>query len=118
MGEFFLGGAPVDVEGGGMGGTGSDLEDIPPPAVVVVGDAHVIGDDIGDEAEVRGVGGGGECGKSRFTAGFGIQFIMGGDVVAVLAAGGGAEDGREVEVADAEGREVVRESGGGGKGEL
>ena len=51
VGQLALHGMPVDVEERGARRAGAVLEDVEPPRVGVARDAHVIGDDVEDEAE-------------------------------------------------------------------
>ncbi len=110
---------PVDVEPVREGGVGALGEHGPEGAVVVDGrrDGHVVGDEVRDEAHVALVGGFGEGAEAFCPAEDGGDVGVVDDVVEVGGAGGGAEDGAQVEVGDAQGLEIREAGGGVGEGE-
>ncbi len=97
---------PVDVETLGGAGAGAVFEHIHPPAVGRLGDAHVVGHEIGHEAHAVFL----EFGAHRVEllrgTHFRVEVVVIDDVVAVRAAGAGLEKRRAVEVRDAQRGEV------------
>jgi hypothetical protein len=110
-------GIPVDIEMVGEAAGGAMRQQIRPPGIGGIGDAHIVGDEIEDEAHATGVEVVDECGEVGFGAELGIESIEIGDVVAVGAAGGGLEQWGSVEVTDSEGVEVWDEGAGMLEGE-
>jgi hypothetical protein len=103
-------GVPVDVEGGGEPGAMAVAKEISPPMVMGMADAHVVGDDIEEQAEVKSFEGAGEvleCGES---AEFGVEAVGVADVIAVGAARAREKEWGGVEMADTEVGEVGGES--------
>ena len=113
VGQLALHGMPVDVEERGPRRAGAVLEHVEPPRVGVARDAHVIGDDVEDEAEAMRGQRRGHPVEGRLAADLRIEGIVVGDVVAVRAAGPALEARREVGVAHAEGGEIRGEIGHG-----
>ena len=102
---------PVDVEVAGEGAAPARHQHVPPPAVAPVGDRHVVGDDVEEDAEAP-VAGGVDQGAEAALAPQVVGDAGGVDhVVPVRRTLGGLEDGRAVEVADPEAGQVV-EAGG------
>jgi hypothetical protein len=77
------GGIPVDVETVCEARVGTMAEQIHPPGIVPVTDAHVIGDEIEDEPKLVALAGAGEEPERGEAAEFGIDSIVIADVVAV-----------------------------------
>ncbi len=97
---------PVDVEEAGEAGRGPVLEHIPPPAVVLAGDGHVVGDDVDHLAEAVALQGGHEAGVGVGTAQLRVDLGVVHHVIAVGAARGGLQVGRQVDVAHAQGGQI------------
>src|SRR5262249_30479198 len=85
--------APVDVEEGGEGRSGAVFQDVHPPDVARVADAHVVGHRVEDQAHAALAEGGGEGVKVVRAAQLKIETAVVADVVAVTAAGAGLQDG-------------------------
>ena len=100
---------PVDVEPAGILGIGTPFQNIEPQRIVGAPDAHVIGHDVQNSPEPVIAEGVDHRREIIFRPEFRIQLVMIGDVVAVHAAWSRLEDRREVDVADAELREVRRD---------
>ena len=109
VGQLGLHGAPVDVEGRRVGRGGAVLEHVEPPGVAVLRDAHVVGDDVDEQAHAARAQGGREALEGGLSAQLRAQPVVIGDVVAVRAARGRLEERRRVGVAHAEGVEIVDE---------
>ena len=103
---------PVDVEGGGVQAGRTVLQDVPPPGVGPAGDGHVVRDDVEHVAQAVGAQGSPETLVAGGAAELLVDVAVVDHVVAVGAAGRRLQDGRGVEVADAE-RGQVRHHGGG-----
>src|ERR1700722_18682838 len=102
---------PVDVEPAGILGVGTPLQNIEPQRIVGAPDAPVIGHDVQDPPEPLIAEGVDHRREIILRPEFRIQLVVVGDVVAVDAARTRLEDRREVDVADAELREVRRDGG-------
>src|SRR5580704_12554279 len=97
-----IGGRPVDVEETGVSGCLAVFQHVHPPGVVGAEDADVVGDDVDDVSHVVGPQGAHEALELLGRADLGVEAVVIDHVVAVRAAGAGAEVGRAVHVADAE----------------
>ena len=102
---------PVDVEERGVGRAAPVLEHVVPPVVVRAGDAHVVGDDVHDEAHAALLQRRRQRVQVAVRADLGVQARMVDDVVAVHAAGPRDQEGRGVDVRDAQGVQVVDQRG-------
>ena len=102
-------GRPVDVEPAGILGIGTPLQNIEPQRIVGAPDAHVIGHDVQDSPEAVSAEGLDHRPEIFLRPEFRIELVMIGDVIAVHAARARLEDRREIDVADAELREVRRD---------
>ena len=100
---------PVDVEPAGILGIGTPLQNIEPQRIVGAPDAHVIGHDVQNSPEPVIAEGVDHRREIILRPEFRIQLVMIGDVIAVHAARPRLEDRREVDVTDAELREVRRD---------
>ena len=109
VGELGLHGPPVDVEGRGVGRGGAVFEHVQPPRVAVLRDAHVVGDDVDEQAHVAGAQRGREPLEGGLPTQLVAQAVVVGDVVAVRALRGRLEERRAVGVADAQRVEIVDE---------
>ncbi len=98
--EIGIDGMPVDIETTGVDGAGSVLQHVHPPAVGGIGDAHVIGHHIEDQAHTALAQGVAEGVEVRFAAQFGIEPAMIADVVAVAAAGPRLQHRRSIAICD------------------
>ena len=99
-------GLPVDVEERREERAGSVLQDVHPPGVVGA-DAHVVGHEVEEEPELVGVQRLGEGVEVGARADGRAEVVVVDQVVAVRAPGAGAEEGRGVQVADAQVAQVV-----------
>ena len=90
-------------------------EDIPPPAVARIVDAHVVGNDVKDDAQTSRFGGRLEVCERNLASQLRIHSQGVDDVVAMRAAAGCLEKGRAVQVADSELSEVRNDLGGAPK---
>ena len=88
---------PGDVEIAGVRRGGSVFQHVVPPDVFVADDAHVVGHDVEDLAEVVLAQGVDEGGVIGVVADLGIEMLMIQNVVAVLAAGPGFQVGRGID---------------------
>ena len=100
---------PVDVEPAGILGVGTPLQNIEPQRIVGAPDAHVIGHNVQDSPEPVIAEGFDHRREIILRPEFRIQLVVIGDVIAVHAAWSRLEDRREVDVTDAELREVRRD---------
>src|SRR5262249_61831908 len=89
--ELLLVRLPIDVEVGGVAAGGAIFQHIPPPAIAGVRDAHVIGHDIEDLAEMMLAERIAKLFGADRTAEFGVDTLMIEAVVTVRAAGGRLE---------------------------
>src|SRR5205085_10795149 len=88
------------------------LQDIEPPWVVGMMHAHVIWHEIEDQTHVRAGERRGQPLERGFAAEFGVERVVIDHVVAVAAAGARLEEGRGVEVTDAQCLEIGNKRGG------
>ena len=102
IGQLGFGRVPVNIEMAGIVGTGPVLQHIPPPQVRGMGDAHVVGHDVDDQAHAALLQALGECGELFLRTDFGIEASVVGDVVAVHAAGMGHQKRGGVAVGDSQ----------------
>jgi hypothetical protein len=101
-GKTGRGGVPSDVEGRCKTRAGAAGEKIPPPAVAAAGDGHVVGDDIKDNAQTCACSGSYQPAPCRFPSQLGAHSGVIDDVIAMRRARCGLQEGREVEMADAQ----------------
>lgn len=107
--QLGLGRGPVDVERAGVMGAASVLQDVVPPGIVVGPDTHVIGDDVDQQAHLPG--------RQRFVqarqvvvaADLGVDGGRVDHVVPVDAPWPGLQNGRRVEIGDAQRVPVVHQ---------
>jgi hypothetical protein len=104
-------GLPIDIESGRVGGFWSPFQDIEPPRIVGVVNAHVIGNEIENEAHIGGCESIAQALKRLVAPELGIERIVLDHVVSVRAPGAGLEKWRGVEVADADSLQVGHELG-------
>ena len=97
---------PVDIEEGGIFGRAAVFEHVLPPGVGAAADAHVVGNDIEDEAHSMRVELGAECVERRPAAELVIDTRGIDHVVAMHAAAGRCPDGRGIEVGDTQARQI------------
>ena len=106
VGQVGLEGHPVDIEVGGEGRAGAVFEHVEPPAVAAGGGAHVIGNHIEDQPHLPVA----ERLHQRLELGRRADLLVDrraiDDVVAAFAPFAGLQQGRGINVADAEGRQV------------
>jgi hypothetical protein len=102
-----VGTLPVDVEERRPEARRPVLEDVPPPAIRRPVYRHVVGDDVEHVSEPDAGERGDQTPERWLAAELVVQTSMVDDVVAMRAAGRRLQVWRAVEVADAEGREVV-----------
>jgi hypothetical protein len=105
---------PLDVEPARIGRAGPVRQHVLPAPVLDRG-RHVIGHDVEHQTHPPLVQGGHQTLERRLVAQLGVQDAGIHDVVAVLAAGTGPENGRAVDVGDAEAVEVGDEIAGAGQ---
>jgi hypothetical protein len=117
VGAVGIGGRPVDVEERGVARGLAVLQHVHPPGVVAAEDADVVRHDVDDVSHVVRAQRGDESLEIRECADLGVESVVVHDVVAVRAAGAGAEVGRAVHVADAECRQVRHDRRGLAEGE-
>ena len=79
---------------------------------MILGDAHVVGNDVGEQPHPARLQSGDQAPERRLAAQLLAQPIVVGDVVAVGAARGRLEERRGVGIAHAERVEVVHDAGG------
>ena len=108
---------PVYVEPGRIPAVRPPAQHVEPIAIAVAADPHVVGDDIEDEPQAMPAKGGRHRAEPRLTAEFRIQPRRVDDIVAMTAAGPRGEDRGCVDVADPQGREIGRQTGGFAKPE-
>ncbi len=101
-----LRGHPVDVEVVAVGRRPAPLEDVQPPGVVRLADPHVVGNEIENQPHRAGAQGIAEAYEVVPVADLRVESVVIGDVVAVLAAGARLQEGRGIDVADAERVEI------------
>ena len=114
--QDLVAGQPVDVEEAGISAGAAMAQHVGPPGIGGVG-RHVIGHDVDDQAEARGGELGRQRAQRRLAAQFGIDLGRIDDVVAVHRARPRDGDGRRVEMADAQAREIGHQRLGVGEGE-
>jgi hypothetical protein len=93
---------PVDVEEVGVERALARLEHVEPPVIVGLADAHVVGHEIEHEAHAARPQRIGEAHEIVPGADLGVDRIVIGDVVTVLAARPRLQERRGIDVADAE----------------
>ncbi len=114
-----VGGGPVDVEPGGVGGFGALPQHRPPGRVRRLrGDGHVVRDDVDDDPEAGLAARGGQPAQAARPAELGVDLAVLDDVVAVRRAGGGLQHRRQVQVRHAERGQVGDDHGRVGEGEV
>ena len=113
-----IGRIPVDVEVTGVGAGAAVGQHVPPPAVLPPADAHVIGHHVQHQAHPVLAQRGHEVGQVRLGAQFRVQMLEIAHVVAVGAAGPGAEQRRGIDVADAQLAQVRHQLGRLPQGEV
>ena len=106
---------PIDVEVRRVAARGAVLEHVPPPGIVGAADGHVIGNDVEHLSEPDAAQRFGEPRVSRRPAELAVHRARIDDVVAVRAALRGLQVRGAVEVADAEGGQIVRDRRGRGE---
>ena len=95
-------GLPIDIERGRVGGFRSPFQDIEPPRIVGVVNAHVIGHEIENEAHIGRCESIAQALKCLVAAEFGIERIVLDHVISVRASGARLEKWRGIEVTDAD----------------
>ena len=115
--EFALDRMPVDVECRGVPGAGTVFQHITPPAVQGLADAHVIGNDVEDEAHPVSLHRPDKFLKVLLASQLWIHHDGVDHVVSVIASWRRFADGRQVTIGDAEGVEIGHGPRGVGKGE-
>ncbi len=109
--ELGVGRLPVDVEVGGEVARLAVFEDIPPPAVVAAGNAHVVGDNVEDLPQARSPQRLAEPSVPLDPAQLVVRLGMIEDVVAVGAPLAGLKIRRRIQVRDPQSAEVIRHLG-------
>ncbi len=103
---------PVDIKVPGVTAGLSMLQKVPPPRVGVARRRHVVGYDVHQQLLAMGLERACEATESGLTAELLIDPVRIDDVVSVEASGSSLEEGRTVDVADPQRRQV---SGAGGR---
>jgi hypothetical protein len=116
--QFRVKGIPVDIEESSKGRAAAILENVHPPAVACLTDAHMIGNDIEQMAHFSIAKFGGEPGMIVFTAEVGIEAVVIGNVIAMQAPGSCLKVGRSVQIRDSEIVEVRHDLRGVRKAEV
>src|SRR5262249_39929910 len=108
--EFGLQGLPVNIEEFGEFGGASIGQHVPPPGIGAGIECHVVGNDVENLPQAVTL----ELMHKRLQIGvgadFGIQRVVVSDVVTVHAAGTGLQNGRRVNVRDAERVQIADET--------
>ncbi len=110
--EQGVGRIPFDVEELRIGAAPSPLQHVQPPGIAAAADGHVVGDYVQDQPHAFPAQRLDQAAQGRFAAQFGIDTRGVDDVVAMHRAGTRREQGRGIEVADAETGEVADQLGG------
>jgi hypothetical protein len=100
---------PVDVEEVGTAGHRAVLQDVHPPSVAHVADAHVVGHHVHQQAHAALQQRLAHMVQIRLAAQLGVDARVVADVVAVHAARSGRQNRRQVQVADAQPGQVVHQ---------
>ncbi|MNF45948.1 hypothetical protein D3C84_270970 [compost metagenome] len=97
---------PLDVEEFAVGAEPPPLQQIEPPGIVRAADGHVIGHEVQHQAHVPGAQGLHQAPQCGLTAQFGIDPAGVDHIVSVRRAAARTEQGRGVQMADAQVAEV------------
>src|SRR5262249_34634973 len=104
-------GLPIDIERSSAGRLRSPFQDIEPPRVVGIVNAHVVGHEIENEPNVRGIERSRQAPKRILAAKLRVERIVVDHVISVRAARTRLEERGSIEMADAKGLEIRHQYG-------
>ena len=104
-------GLPIDIERSSAGRFRSPFQDVEPPRIVGIVNAHVVGHEIEDEPDIRRSERSGQAPKRILAAELGVERIVVDHVISVQAARTRLEERGSIEMADAKRLEIRHQRG-------